>query len=431
MRGSTNCDQLCSAHLPCITYLLLLLNRPLCPSLPCSGIAFPKQRHHTSGVRRFFALFGCFVPPPSSRSPAPSLRTPGGRRTPSSQVCAAEGGSCRPAQVQVPCVLAFAAAPASVTSPHFPLSPALLQGASPGRPVHLYGMDPLRQSMAELALGDPELRETMRASLAGGPMQQGQAQHPQFADLLGLQEEEAQANMASPVLPTRPASAADTPTGCACAEQHAPSPLAKRDLMAVLRSKEAGVVRQLQQQQPPQALPGQQQQGASSTAQGRQPVQQPVPAHLPAKEARRLSGFATAPGSSRVSLAELLAAPAAGASQLSVAPAGEPLPQEQRGQAPLRPKQAAGAGRPRQPSTGSKRGREALGVSRAPSGELPACGHSYARRLQQTLHVALLWPVSKPVPPARAPPAQLCLLPPNPGLQTTRLCSRPSSRAAT
>jgi hypothetical protein len=50
----------------CRAIVLLLLRR---------RIAFPKAHRRSGRLQRFAAsVFGCFVPPPDSRSPAPSMR---------------------------------------------------------------------------------------------------------------------------------------------------------------------------------------------------------------------------------------------------------------------------------------------------------------------------------------------------------------------
>ncbi|KAL4449502.1 hypothetical protein ABPG77_007146 [Micractinium sp. CCAP 211/92] len=206
---------------------------------PGSAIAYPRAHRRASAGRRLLAAFlPCFVPPASARSPAPSLRTPGEQHTPSSQV----------------------------------------GGPLPG-PALAFSMDPLRQSLAELALSDPALRSRISTSLADEAVATatgGQAglqpasnaaiagavprQSPLYGDLLGLQgeeDEEAQANMASPVLPSRAASGGGTPAGLAhggegveAGDEVAPAAvLAKRNLMDVLRSKEAGTGHQQQGQQ--------------------------------------------------------------------------------------------------------------------------------------------------------------------------------------
>ncbi|KAL4443873.1 hypothetical protein ABPG75_011610 [Micractinium tetrahymenae] len=326
---------------------------------PGSAIAYPKAHRRTSAGRRLLAAFlPCFVPPPSTRSPAPSLRAPGGRHTPSSQ------------------------------------------GASPPPgPVLAFGMDPLRQSLVELTLSDPVVRSHICTSLAeeagagagSGPAGSRPRQSPLYGDLLGLQaeeDEEAQANMASPVLPSRAASSGGTPAALAlgseagegseegAGEQWPPAAvLAKRNLMNVLRSREAGTVR-LQQavqqhqqvhQQQSHALqhhvqhplhPGQQQQQQQQQVMQRS-GSRPISAHhLQPWQRQRQAAPPAAPVGTKathVSVAQLLAVQAA---------EGQPQPH--------RWGRAAGGGTGRQPSTGAKRGREALGVSRAPSDDAPA-----------------------------------------------------------
>lgn len=254
-------------------------------------------------------------------------------------------------------------------------------------------MDPLRQSMVELTLSDPELRPRTSTSLAdeaaafagGGqagarlagaaaPAGAAPRQSPLYGDLLGLQREEdkeAQANMASPVLPSRPGSGGGTQAGLALggeAEEGSDGDysegdnglpaavLAKRNLMDVLRSKEAGVApqqlsmqhrRHMQQHPPHLGQQPRQQQGVQGSS-------RPVMAHRPQPwQQQRSAPPAAAAGTkaTHVSLAQLLAAPLAG---------GQPQA--------CRQGRPAGGGMGRQPSTGAKRGREALGVSRAPSG---------------------------------------------------------------
>lgn len=272
-----------------------------------------------------------------------------------------------------------------------------LQGGSAALPAGLAmgNVEPLRQSLVELALGDPALREQLRASLAaydglaaaaGGPLGQ---QHQRLAgDPLGLADEDAQLNMASPVLPTRPCSACDTPAegggdedaAAACHENS----VAKRNLMDVLRSKEsAPPARQAQQprQPPPFVHPQQSLQHAARPQPAGGAHQQQL--HLQPWQRQRQgsrpgSGGASAaapqgrPSSagpakaSHVSLAQLLAGPSAKQASAAAADSAQDV---------LRPRQAAPAGpqRPRRHNSGSKRGREALGASRPPSGKWLSC----------------------------------------------------------
>lgn len=245
------------------------------------------------------------------------------------------------------------------------------------------GLEPLRASLAELALNDPALREQLRASLAAADGQlAGGRQAAAFGDLLGLRDEDAQLNMASPVLPTRHGSCCGTPGSEAdgCYEEEdweqeeeqaaRENSMAKRNLMDVLQSREAEA--------------GQQQRGGGSGGGGRQQVQYVHPQRSLQHAARHqrqqqqqheqhhLQPWQrqgnSRPGSAgpqqaahtthtRVSLAQLMAAPAAGGRPSSAAVGGS------RG------------GHGAQPHTlrqnsGAKRGREEVpGASRAPSGK--------------------------------------------------------------
>ncbi|EFN60064.1 hypothetical protein CHLNCDRAFT_133340, partial [Chlorella variabilis] len=187
---------------------------------PGSAIPFPKAHRRTSRLQRFAAsMFGCFVPPPDKRSPAPSLRTPGSRRAPSFR---------------------------ATSSPRAHLA---------------LNVEPLRQSLAGLAGGDSDLRASLVAAAAdgargpAGAAAAAPAGASQFGELLGMQrrvveeeEDGLRMNMASPVLLSRPGSAAATPATEAAGSEEAAgcaaNVLAKRNLMDVLRSKETGAVRQ-------------------------------------------------------------------------------------------------------------------------------------------------------------------------------------------
>lgn len=241
------------------------------------------------------------------------------------------------------------------------------QAPSPAVVAHpklsLANTDPLRRSLPELAAGDAGLREQLRASLAaeagsgcsGGSgarphgaasaIQTAQGQPARYADLLGLQEEETQQNMASPVLPSRHGSRCATPAAAGQAAQEClpaerADSLARRSLMggpgySAVSSAAA------QQQRPQYVHPQQSLQHAARQ-------QQPSSAG---------AGHAKA---SHVSLTQLLAMPSSVATAAAVA-SGRPA---------LRPKQAGQAATGmRRNNSGAKRGREAMGASRRPSGK--------------------------------------------------------------
>lgn len=256
--------------------------------------------------------------------------------------------------------------------------------------------------------------------------------------------------MASPVLPSRPASGGGTPVGLPLGSEAGEagdgfpgdggSPaavLAKRNLMDVLRSREAGGAPQgraaqhqqhILHQQAGHPHLGRQQPGlATRHSSGGRPA---AAQHLQPWQRQRQAAFPPAAASgtkaTHVSLAQLLAAPAAG---------GEPKP-DMWG----RP---AGGGMGRQPSTGAKRGRDALGVSRTPSGALGGkwpqmcgplgweCGKSFglacpgpvAPRLRQPGRAGEL-SVAVRSPCAFCAACRAAAPPP----QTTRPPSRPSAR---
>lgn len=226
-------------------------------------------------------------------------------------------------------------APGSIHSPNL----CCLQATSSPRAHLALNVEPLRQSLAGLAGGDSDLRASLVAAAAdgargpAGAAAAAPAGASQFGELLGMQrrvveeeEDGLRMNMASPVLLSRPGSAAATPATEAAGSEEAAgcaaNVLAKRNLMDVLRSKETGAVRQ----QPLQAW--QRQAGGAP----------------PAKHAAGGRGGKAQAKASHVSLVQLLAAPAGG----QAGPGGQP----------------ALAG---QHSAGVKRGREALGASRPPS----------------------------------------------------------------
>ena len=218
--------------------------------------------------------------------------------------------------------------------------------------------EPLRRSLPDLAAGDAALREQLRASLAAEAASQhsrgsaagartassaAQQQQVQYGDLLGLHEEESQQNMASPVLPSRHGSRASTPAaaGQSGAMAERTDSLARRNLMDAPRYNQAGSTAQQQWRHVQYVHPQQSLQHA-------------------ARLQRSSSEGAKA---THVSLAQLLGAPTGGGAVAAVAAAGSGRPVQQAKQAQHTPPGM------RRNNSGSKRGREALGASRNPSGK--------------------------------------------------------------
>lgn len=264
---------------------------------------------------------------------------------------------------------------------HHPMPP--LQGGSPApRLVNGGGLEPLRASLAELALGDPLLREQLRASLAADGGLAGGAR----GQAAGWEEERV--NMASPVLPSRPGSAVyseDDSEGWSDEDSHEgvgrESSLAKRNLMEVLRSREpagaaAAAAPRLQQHAyvHPQA--------SLQHAARQQQAPQQASGHPGSRPGS--AGVQPVAKATRVSLAQLMAAPA------SAAPAAaQPAPAKTRPASGSRPasagsrptsasaRPASAAGRQAlatRQNSGAKRGREALAASRRLSGKPPGVG---------------------------------------------------------
>lgn len=189
------------------------------------------------------------------------------------------------------------------------LPASFVQVASPSQRRQPAGMEPLRQSLVGLAAHDADLRASTAASVAGdggstGPLASGPAAAPAPSALAALlaqqqqqlrrQEEEEieeedeglRMNMASPVLPSQPCSAAASPAWPTSAGGGSVAPgagapavvVAKRNLMDVLRSKETGSVRSqhglANQQQPQQSL--QPRQGSRHAAVAMQQQQRPA-----------------------------------------------------------------------------------------------------------------------------------------------------------
>lgn len=336
---------------------------------PGRSIVFPQRASHRTGpVQRFVAtVFGCFVPPADRRSPLQAARTPGPARRPSSQV----GDWWRRGRgYALPARAAHAPVECSRSPLHTLPAPRTCtpQAASPAVPAKLaFGnVEPLRQSLAELAVGDAVLQKQLRASLAAERAATGIAAAAQpaaarYADLMGLQDEDAQQNFGSPVLPTRPASACDSEGEEGGAAERADS-LARRNLMGVS---------QYAVQQPRQRYVHPQQ-SLHHAARKQAPSAEPAGQQ---QHARNRAANAASTKATHVSLAQLLGRPG---DRPGAAPASSC-------QAVLRPKQRAASQQPvTRTNSGLKRGRGPSGTQAA---TLPVPRH---RRCAAPTHPTLL-----------------------------------------
>ena len=225
--------------------------------------------------------------------------------------------------------------------------------------------EPLRRCLPDLAAGDAALREQLRASLAAEAASQhsrgassgayarttssaAQPQQARYGDLLGLHEEETQQNMASPVLPSRHGSRAGTPAaaGQPVGVVERADSLARRNLMDAPRYSQGGSAavqqqrRQVQYVHPQQSL------------------------QHAARQQRQASEEAGEAKATHVSLAQLLGVPTSGSAALA---AGAAAASRRVMQVPNQVRRTPPS--LRRHNSGSKRGREALGASRHPSGK--------------------------------------------------------------
>lgn len=174
--------------------------------------------------------------------------------------------------------------------------------------------------------------------------------------------------MASPVIPSRHGSRAASPAdaGQAAAAAERTDSLARRNLMDAPRYNQAG-----------------------STSQQRRQVQYVHPQQSlqhAARLQRPSSGTAGKAKATHVSLAQLLSVPTGGAAVVAVAAAGSGRSAQQPRQAQRTPPGM------RRNNSGSKRGREALGASRHPSGKHNRATHKATQCSCLHLHISSLCP---------------------------------------